>query len=206
MNKPIVLCDLDGVIFNLHKRVAETFGAHHKLHVPANSFSHYSPSKGLEVPGYFRDYISACVKEYIASKHFYSNLEIIEGAQEGIQKLVDAGMEVIILSSFGDVPSCVPDKAWALDKHFPMLEKHNRIFTGKKSLVYGDYFIDDSPTHLAEWSKRYSQGNYGGTTCTLALPYTKFEDAHIFAPNWESLVTQINLSLNYRRAKEEENV
>lgn len=78
---------------------------------------------------------------------FFANLEPIEGAIEAVNKLREQ-YEVWILTrpSIQNL-SCYSDKALSIEKYFGKEFLERLIMCTDKSLVKGDYLIDDSILH-----------------------------------------------------------
>lgn len=79
---------------------------------------------------------------------FFAALEPIDGAIDGVKKLVDAGFDVVFVTSCAHGHS--DKRAW-LKKHMPFFDRKNIIFAERKELVTGDIFVDDRPQNLYRW-------------------------------------------------------
>ena len=67
------------------------------------------------------------------------------------QEVMDAlnkKYEVFIVSSAMEFPNSLPEKLEWLNEHFPFLHWKQFVFCGRKSVVHGDYMIDDLPHNL----------------------------------------------------------
>lgn len=85
---------------------------------------------------------------------FYTNLDPVEGAIDGVKKLMDDGHDVIIVSS-------VPKQAgiayhgklqWLREK-MPFFPLDNFIAAKRKTLVIGDVLLDDGPHNIEDFVK-----------------------------------------------------
>lgn len=86
---------------------------------------------------------------------WFEDLEVTEGASDGVNQLVEAGVDIWVCTKpLESNPTCRDGKAAWLRKHFPDLE-HKLILAPDKSLVRGDVLLDDAPVHsqieVAEW-------------------------------------------------------
>lgn len=112
-NKPIVYVDMDGVLCNFYKAAKQSLIENPKQRYPQSQWG------------------------------FFLNLDEIPGAIQGFRKLQEK-YDVWILTrpSFKNI-NCFTEKAqWILDHlGYEVLEK--TIMSGDKSLMKGDYLIDD---------------------------------------------------------------
>ena len=78
---------------------------------------------------------------------FWEDVEPIPGAAQALERLMQAGHEVYIVTA---TPFCsVPEKLDGyLSRHFPFIPKEQVIVTSKKQLIRGDVMIDDGPHNL----------------------------------------------------------
>lgn len=98
---------------------------------------------------YFRDNFPQVYGPDIAAIHnsqsFILSLPLIRGARKAIYEMIDQGHQVIICTSPLDKnPHCMPEtKVW-IAKKFPG-KRIPVIFASDKTIVLGDYLIDDKP-------------------------------------------------------------
>lgn len=85
--------------------------------------------------------------EYIASEHFFSNMQVVQHSQEVIHKLTTQYDVYIVTAAMEFPPSLAPKFNW-LKRHFPFLQQQNFVFCGDKSIIKADYLIDDTPSNL----------------------------------------------------------
>ncbi|MFY0606434.1 MAG: hypothetical protein JXR10_06960 [Cyclobacteriaceae bacterium] len=85
---------------------------------------------------------------------FFSNLEPLEGALEGIKKLSDLGYDIYILSSPSPKnPLSYTEKRVWIEEHLGYEYVEKLILSMNKGLVKGDYLIDD-------WTEGRGQENF----------------------------------------------
>lgn len=110
---------------------------------------------------YFTDQIhdqweKDAMNSLIEAPGWFYNLPVTDGAIEGVNLLLDAGVDVWIATKpMEKNPTCRDDKAKWVRRHFPMLEK--KLFIAPdKSLLRGDILLDDAPKiswmPKAEWN------------------------------------------------------
>lgn len=133
----------------------------------------------IDLDGTVCDYLKGCkkiemnVKEAKRCQGFFLELEPINGALDGINKLINCGKyELYILStSPWSTPTALTEKLLWCKNNLPSYFKKRIIFSHNKHLNIGDYLIDDSLKNGAE----------------------KFTGEHIHFgtekfPNWDSVV------------------
>ncbi len=125
--------------------------------------------------GRLRDYYAREIQseqETITKLHqegFFQNLTIIQNSQAVLKKLVKSGYNVKILSQPMVNNYCIDEKNYWLEKFFPFIPRHQRIYTFDKYLLAGNgrVLVDDNLSHLASWE------NCGGIGICFQRGYNK---------------------------------
>lgn len=73
---------------------------------------------------------------------FFRTMAVNEQCQEVMEKL-NKKYEVFIVSAAMEFPQSLPEKLLWLNEHFPFLTWKQFVFCGSKTVVHGDYMIDD---------------------------------------------------------------
>lgn len=116
---------------------------------------------------------------------FWKTVEPIPGAAEGLQRLIAAGHQVLIVTAtvFDSVPEKMNE---LLFKYFPFLSWDQVIITGRKQLICGDVLIDDGVHNL-------EGGDY--VKLLMTAPHNKSYDAEangmIRVHSWEEITEVI---------------
>ncbi len=85
--------------------------------------------------------------DYMCSEDFFAVLEVMPDAQRVLERL-QTRFDVFIASAAMEVPSSFNAKFKWLEKHFPFIRPSRIVFCGDKSILHGDYLIDDNPRQL----------------------------------------------------------
>jgi 5'(3')-deoxyribonucleotidase len=87
-------------------------------------------------------------------ENFFRQLKPLDGAIEGINKLIDSDLfEIYILSvPLHSSPHSYSEKVQWIHEHLPRLSD-KIIFTQNKGIIAGDYLIDDSQHWKEVWEK-----------------------------------------------------
>jgi 5'(3')-deoxyribonucleotidase len=175
--KQILLCDVDGVCNNLVYRLREY------CDLPIDWESDCCSSdllKGLDWAQRGR------VIEALATEEFWRDLQPSALAQNGIDRLRDAGWHVTFLTApWPGLRTWTHIRTQWLWKHFGA-SFEDIIFTTRKELVYGDVLIEDSAHNTEKW-----QEFWGKKPILLARAYNRGRHT------WNDVIKE--LSQPYRR-------
>jgi 5'(3')-deoxyribonucleotidase len=87
------------------------------------------------------------IAEYITSEDFFAVLEVMPHSQRVLEHL-QSRYEIYIATAAMEVPSSFNAKFRWLSQHFPFIPPSHIVFCGNKSILRGDYLIDDNPRQL----------------------------------------------------------
>jgi 5'-nucleotidase len=137
-----VLIDMDGVIADFESRFLELWRLQHpdKLYIPPEQrttpyiIDQYPPEyKGL-------------IQQIFFAPGFFRSLPPIPGGLNALTEMKKAGIEVFICTTpFVQFQNCVPEKFEWVEKNLGSEWIERIILTFDKTLVKGDYLIDDMP-------------------------------------------------------------
>jgi 5'(3')-deoxyribonucleotidase len=85
--------------------------------------------------------------EYMMSEDFFAVLRVMPHAQR-VLELLQSRYEIYIATAAMEVPSSFNAKFQWLKQHFPFIPPSHIVFCGNKSILRGDYLIDDNPRQL----------------------------------------------------------
>ena len=91
------------------------------------------------------------IAEFPFRKGFFRTMAVKENCQEVMARL-NKKYEVFIVSAAMEFPQCLPEKLQWLGEHFPFLTWKQFVFCGSKSVVCGDYMIDDLIYNLEDFN------------------------------------------------------
>ncbi len=128
-----VLADATGQLINLYEK---EFG----VRVARESMNHREDRE--KFPAH-----NEAVFQFVFRKGFFRSMPVNEHSQQVMKKLNEK-YEVFIVSSAMEFPNSLIEKLEWLNEHFPFLHWKQFVFCGKKSIVHGDYMIDDLPHNL----------------------------------------------------------
>ena len=87
------------------------------------------------------------IERIMTDPGFYTRLEPIEGAKQALKAAVKEGHDVRIVSApYISNPTCASDKIDWIVRHYGSRWASRLILTNDKTVVHGDFLIDDKPT------------------------------------------------------------
>ncbi len=100
---------------------------------------------------------------------FFQNLTVIRDSVWVLKRLVNLGYYTGIISQPMINNYCIDEKNYWLNKYFPFIPRHRRIYTFDKYLLanFGRVLVDDNIHHLREWQKN------GGIAICFQRGYNK---------------------------------
>lgn len=162
------LIDVDGVVANLLKYTLECLKKDIDLPAP-------EPEE-VEILDFFRSEDSPLneiqrryVRSLMGAPGTALQFELLPGAQEAINKIVDHYHEVVwVTAPYYNSRTWPSDRMSWLHKNFPNVPRDNIIITHNKYHVPGDIFIDDNPHKVLAWKKHNS-----GRALLFDQPYNR---------------------------------
>ncbi len=91
------------------------------------------------------------LEAYLRSDDFFGVLDVMPDSQRVLEAL-QGKYEVFIATAAMEVPTSFTAKYTWLGKHFPFIAPSHIVFCGDKSILRGDYLIDDNPRQLGRFS------------------------------------------------------
>jgi 5'-nucleotidase len=142
MKKLRILVDQDGVLADYETSVLDIFHHRHPeiARVPADELVLFETENNY--PEIYRPEIDAIALE----TGFYANLPPLPGALEALRELLAEGHDVRICTApKRQAVPCVSEKYDWVKRHLGQAWQERTISTRDKTLVRGDYLIDDKP-------------------------------------------------------------
>jgi len=108
----------------------------------------------------------AMVRAHLFDPGFFRDLPVMKDCIDVIEQL-NKKYSVFIVSAAMEFPNSLRDKLDWLNEHFPFLQWQQFVFCGSKSIVQGDYMIDDLVRNFNGFpGKKYLFGGYHNTEIT----------------------------------------
>jgi len=87
------------------------------------------------------------VAQYMLTEDFFSVLQVWPDSQRVLERL-QSRYDIFIATAAMEVPSSFNAKFHWLARHFSFIPTSHIVFCGDKSILRGDYLIDDNPYQL----------------------------------------------------------
>ena len=136
-----LLIDMDDTIENLCTALVPFLNKRHGTNVKYEDVNEWDLTKAFPMLS------KAEVFAPFYEDEFWSIVQPLPGAQDGIKNLIDKGHDVfIVTSSFYETLRAKMDEL--LFKYFPYLNWDQVIITSNKQMIHGDVLVDDGVHNL----------------------------------------------------------
>ncbi len=151
MNK-IILVDIDGPLADFEAGFLEIW----KKKFPGEFFVPLKDRKTLYLTEDYPSSLREKVESVKIMEGFISGLSIVRGSVNALKEMVESGFKVFICSSeiFAN-ENCLTEKKNWINRHFGEVFAKNAIFTKDKTLIKGDFLIDDKPEITGVYSPEW---------------------------------------------------
>ena len=180
--KPILLLDMDGVLTDFEEGFLRAWRQAYPEAPYIAKSARRTPKIEDDYDPKYRDAINAIFQR----QGFYKNLPVMAGAENILQELQDSGHEVQICTRpLRAYEHCVPEKYELIEKHYGRKWTERLIVTRDKTLVKGDFLIDDMPEITGVCDPTWTQ-------ILFAAPYNKAageRKPRVDWSNWKDLLS-----------------
>lgn len=173
----IFYADVDGTTLNLSKRWYGLYNADYDDNLDDARVT------GWSVHSFVKPECGKKIYDYLLLPDLYDDVEPIDGAIEGIQVLKEMDFRVVFLSSG------IHRGKYLRLKHFGLLNgEEDYICAHDKSLVHGDYLLDDGMHNI----KAFHSANKKGYAIVFDAPHNRNERWLLRADGWVNAIRLIN--------------
>lgn len=177
----MILCvDVDNVLGNLHEAVVSLFNNRYGTNYTLDSFTDYNVENILPVEE------ATNMKKMYGDNDIYDYVKPIGGAQECLQKLINAGHIVYLVTDA--IPKNYNNKINWLHHFFPFVDDAHIIAMKHKWLLRADVMIEDNLTNLL--AKPYYE------RIVFDYPWNKNVNDYVYdirrCINWNEIVDAVN--------------
>lgn len=138
-----ILVDMDGVIADWGHAYGESLDA---FGVDAAGIPRHKDQRSFNLNDGRTDRERQIIAAVMVEAGFYSRLRPIVGAKQALKGMVKAGHDVrIVTSPWVSNPTCASDKLNWIVKHYGSHWGARVVITTDKTIVDGDFLIDDKP-------------------------------------------------------------
>lgn len=137
-----IIVDMDEVLADTYHEFGRRYAAQFGREVSA---AELVGKKYYDLPG------AADLRNEMYKPGFFRQLPVMDNAIPVLEELY-ATHEVFIVTTATEFKYSMLDKWEWLEEHFPFIHHSRMVFCGSKSVVYGDYMIDDKERNLSTFS------------------------------------------------------
>jgi 5'(3')-deoxyribonucleotidase len=135
-----IVIDMDNVLCNLQEVIVNLFNKRYGTKYSIEDFTDYDVAQILPKNE------AIIMKNMYGEDNLYSNIKPLKGAQNAVEKLVNAGHQVYIVSDV--IPKSYSEKVEWLKFYFPQIDESHIIAMKHKSLLRCDVMIEDNLQNL----------------------------------------------------------
>lgn len=166
----VIVCDIDNVINNLQEAVVNLFNERHGSNYTLEDFYEYNVSNVLPVKE------AMAMKDMYVESGIYDNVKPLAGSQEGLQKLINDGHQVYLVTD--TPPEIFSEKVEWLHHFFPFVDDAHIVAMKHKHLFKCDLMFEDNVHNLLAgvtyhrvcmdypWNRSVKDHVYGIHRCT----------------------------------------
>lgn len=176
----VIVCDVDDVVCNLQEVVVNLFNERHGSSYKVNDFTEYDVMNILPT----QDGIA--ITDMYGEPGLYSKVRPMPGAQESLQKLINMGHKVYLVTAA--IPKTYGEKVEFIKRYFPFINEENIVCMKHKWMFNADVMIEDNlQTLLAK--PHYHR-------VLLDRPWNQCNKDYVYdikrCYNWDDILTAIN--------------
>lgn len=140
--KKIILVDMDGVLANFESAFLKAW----KRRYPEELAIELENRTTIGVSQQYPQYLRNNIQKVINTRGFFRNIPPIHGGREALNELTNHGYSVFICTTPTIIyENCVLEKYEWVEEHLGREWTMRIILTKDKTLIHGNYLIDDKP-------------------------------------------------------------
>ena len=179
-----ILLDQDQVLAEFVEKVLKWYNEDNKTNYTAEDVKNYYDLEKLVGLHFVR----SCVRY----PDFYSDLDPVHGAIEGVKQLIDDGHDVCIVSAVpkSGAISFHGKLVW-IRKHMPFFDLKNFVACSRKELVQGDILLDDAPHNCKAFLEKT-----GKISVLFSQPWNRNIDSKDYTHrifSWKEFLSLVNV-------------
>lgn len=175
-----IAVDMDNVLCNLQEVIIDLFNKRHGTNYTMEDFTDYDVAQILPKNE------AILMKTMYGEDNLYSNVKPLPGAQNAIEKLINTGHQVYVVSDV--IPKTYAEKVEWLRFYFPQIDEGHIVAVKHKHMFKADILIEDNMANLLA-SPHYHRIclSYPWNVNTNDWVYNVFR-----CKNWNEIVAVVN--------------
>ena len=176
----VIAIDVDDVICNLQETIVNLFNTRYGSHYKLNDFTEYNIMNVLPVQD------GRVMMDMYGESNLYDKVMPMPGAQDGIQKLMNAGHEVYLVTAA--IPKTYGEKVSFIKRFFPSVDEAHIVCMKHKWMFKCDVMIDDNLSTLL--AKPYYH------RICFNMPWNQSDKDYVYdihrCYNWNDVLAAVN--------------
>src|SRR5690349_13831516 len=168
-----VIVDMDNVMANISQHFRDWYAEKTGELVPMESLIGKPEIAAFPSP--------EIVKSFLYTPGFFRGAPVMKDSQQVLSEL-NKKYEVFIVSSALEFPHSLPEKYAWLQEHFPFISWQQIVFCGSKTLIKGDYMIDDYLKNLDYFT---------GEKLLYTAPHNQLLEGYNRVNNWQEVASAL---------------
>jgi 5'(3')-deoxyribonucleotidase len=185
--RAIVVLDSDDVLSRCNHKMAETAKdilGRHWDEEEISTWDFFTAVGHENHPG-----LKKHVETAMRSKGWCASMQPFDGAVEGVRKLQEVADVHVCTSPFGGEFWEAERRQWLYDQFRIPSKKVMQGFS--KFLVRGDFFVDDKPKNIQEWTAWGIENSVHGTAYLWDRPHNRNEGGMPRVRSWGELIEHV---------------
>ena len=175
-----IMIDVDDVICNLQETVVKLFNKRFGANYQLNNFTEYNIMNVLPTSD------GIVMRDMYGENGLYDKVLPIPGSQDGIQKLINMGHDVYLVTAA--VPKTYGEKVEFIKRYFPFINESNIVCMKHKWLFKADIMIEDNLQTLL------ANPNYH--RICFNMPWNQSDKDWVYGIyrcyNWDDVISAVN--------------
>jgi 5'(3')-deoxyribonucleotidase len=163
-----IFVDMDDVLADTYGKHIEWYNREYQADLSLAAISYGEVWQN--VPELHQD----SIRRHVLTEGFFSELEPISNSQP-VMEALSQKHEVYIATAASQFPKSLKEKSDWLDRYFPFISWHYRIYCGHKFMLHGDLLIDD---------RSYNLKDFSGDTLLFSSPHNRNDTGFKRVDNW----------------------
>jgi 5'-nucleotidase len=177
MSTKIILIDQDGVVASYNARLFEILSQT----VPEFVQLPHAAHRHFETADNYPEKYRSLMEDIVHAPGFFRTLPPIDGAVHALHDLLSRGYDVRICTApKRQFKNCVTEKLEWIKEHLGQEYAERTIITRDKTLVRGDYLIDDKPkitgVLVPQWEHLIFDQPYNKTSVGRRLDWSTYKE------------------------------
>lgn len=176
----VIMVDMDDVICNLQETVVQLFNKRYGAHYKLSDFTEYNIMNVLPAQD------GVVMRDMYGESGLYDKVLPVLGAQDGLQKLINMGHEIYIVTAA--IPKTYGEKVEFIKRYFPFIDESHVVCMKHKWMFKCDIMIEDNlQTLLAR--------PYYHRVC-FNMPWNQSNKDYVYdihrCYNWNDIIAAVN--------------